>query len=213
MFKYKKIAIVGVTLLCAIQAQATPLFTDAGFGGGDSTITFNEVAVAAGAAVINQYGPFGVSFSTNGPGSWYASANPDGYSANPGFAGRYLDTFSGGSARAAIYSILFGSAVDAAGAYWEFNTDSPAATFSAFLAGTLVETYNYNNVNCCSTTEFVGFSGIGFDEIRVSNITSTDFIMDTLRFSPSSSVPEPATLALLGLGLAGLGFSRRKRSS
>jgi hypothetical protein len=211
MSTIKTLAAIGLTLACAAQAQAAQLSTAAGFGPGDITVTFDEVTLNNGDVVTNQYSGLGVTFSTDTTDPWRGGGT--GYSSGyPNFAGNYLDNFTGAVGTASTYNILFSSTVDEAGAYFEFNISSPAAQFSAYLNGSLVDTFSYNNVSCCSSAEFIGFTGVQFNEIRVNGITGTHFIMDELHASPSSAVPEPDSLALLLAGAAVVGAWRRRRA-
>ena len=62
---------------------------------------------------------------------------------------------------------------------------------------------------------FFGFRATAGDRIAGVTITNTDpagIAYDNVTFNRVASVPEPAVLGLLGLGLAGLGFSRRKHA-
>jgi hypothetical protein len=53
---------------------------------------------------------------------------------------------------------------------------------------------------------------LGVDEVRfISSSSKQWWLMDDLTINESTSVPEPASVALFGLGLAGLIFSRRKK--
>ena len=64
------------------------------------------------------------------------------------------------------------------------------------------QVFNFSSIS----TQFIHVNGL-------SSLQSPDYYgLGEVAFSQVAAVPEPSTIALLGLGLIGIGFSRKKKT-
>ena len=113
--------------------------------------------------------------------------------------------------------IDFTTAVDKLGMYVSTSIGK-SASLSIFNGASLLETVTLSlptTIGGGSGHEgFIALSNLNITRADISSTNSSgnwNFVIDDLKLP--TSVPEPATLALMGLGLAGLGFARRKNAA
>jgi len=92
-------------------------------------------------------------------------------------------------------------------------TSSSNLGASDYLANTGV-TYLSPTLRGLESADSVTIDGGNSKRVNVDWAASTpgDYVRVLTQYSPSAAVPEPGTLALLGLGLAGIGYRRKKQN-
>lgn len=199
----KFVSVIALSSIAAGAANATPITSafDTALSGG-TVITFDNLSnetvptLVQGDVTISGGGPIRVESTYAGQYNTRGTAALDN---NGGATNLLTFTFA---TPVSAFGFLWGAADDV----WVLNAyDS---------SNTLIESYNVPTTHASNAGDFFGLSDPGIVYATLSDISGNDYVfVDNFTYvaGADQSVPEPASMALLGAGLFGMGMIRRRK--